>query len=414
MRIELPLWPVTAIVGIELLTNARQLAVGARHAERRASGCWRYCMALDVVLLTGAALPHRRPAQPVQLPLPGADRARRGGAARALDLDAGRAVVRSASASLFVAIEPLHWCRRPTSTRCTCAAPAGHVGRARRRRRRSSSTSCCASRARSRSASRAGRGARSRGAPGAARLARDAGRRRRARAVDAARPSRSPRRSSSARSSARAADDAVDDARLIREQVGRCRDILEQMAPTPARARARASRELASASCSTRRRRAARERERVARRDRRRRRARAAARAAARGRPGAARARRQRAGASPPSARSSVRVARATAERCAIEVARPRRRHAAPRCWRASASRSSPPRQPGRGMGLGLFLARAVIERVGGGLAIDSRRARHARRAAACRCARTPRAARATDAAWIHDRAERAARCRCS
>ena len=162
----------------------------------------------------------------------------------------------------------------------------------------------------------------------------------------------------------------VADARLIREQVGRCRAILEQMAQgagtvgegvasctidelldealVGARSAPPVHREVPAELASV-----------------------AAAAAAARGQPGAALADHQRPG-------------RLAADLGGDDLGAQRRRAtsssrsatAAPGCrtrsWPGSASRSSPPSRPGRGMGLGLFLARAVIEAVGGSLQIDS------------------------------------------
>src|SRR4051812_1899924 len=51
MRIELPLWPVTAIVGIELLTNAGS-ALWARGKPLVRDWALALLMALDILLLT--------------------------------------------------------------------------------------------------------------------------------------------------------------------------------------------------------------------------------------------------------------------------------------------------------------------------------------------------------------------------
>ena len=153
-----------------------------------------------------AALPHRRPAQPVQLPLPRADRAR-GGA-------------RCARAWTWMLVGLSFVGLRRCSSRARAAAARdpdddsrrarpGHVGRARRRRRRSSSTSCSGSRGALAERERElDRGARAGGAPGAARVARDDGGRRGARAVDAARHGRARREGARARARAERRTDA--------------------------------------------------------------------------------------------------------------------------------------------------------------------------------------------------------------
>ena len=168
-----------------------------------------------------------------------------------------------------------------------------------------------------------------------------------------------------------ALDEAVADARLIRDEVTRCRGILEQLATDAGASAGEGFAELSVHGLLDRASEGLPQRERI----------RSAiageaehvqlflpARAVAQAVRGVLENALQ---ASPPE--SSVLVhANKTAERCAIVV-----EDQGPGMPPEVLSRAGEPffttKEPGKGMGLGLFLTRVVLERIGGGVAIDSR-----------------------------------------
>ena len=166
--------------------------------------------------------------------------------------------------------------------------------------------------------------------------------------------------------------DLAADARLIREQVGRCRSILEQMAQGAGTVGESVDGVHGRASCSTRRSSASARRRRVLPRDPRRRSRRRTLRLPPRAVSQALRSLVTNAqDASPPTAAVVITARRDDRRSLAITI----RDRGAGIPSEVMARIGEPfftTKAPGRGMGLGLFLARAVIEGVGGSLQIDS------------------------------------------